>query len=121
LEKGHPLYMEVARNAAASWNENNNLALVVGATYPDDLARIRSVIGEIPLLVPGIGAQGGDLEATLKAGLCPDGWGLMINSSRGILYASTGDDFAEASREAALELKNACGAIQREILNSKTS
>ncbi len=121
LEKGHPLYMEVARNAAASWNENNNLALVVGATYPDELARIRSVIGEIPLLVPGIGAQGGDLEATLKAGLCADGWGLMINSSRGILYASTGDDFAKASGEAALKLKNACAAIQGEILKSKSS
>ncbi len=121
LEKGHPLYMEIAHNAAARWNENNNLALVVGATYPDELARIRSVIGEIPLLVPGIGAQGGDLEATLKAGLCSDGWGLMINSSRGILYASTGDDFAEASGEAASELKSACAVIQGKILNSKTS
>jgi orotidine-5'-phosphate decarboxylase len=115
LEKGHPLYMEVARKAADSWNGNENLALVVGATYPSELARIREVIGDIPLLVPGIGAQGGDLEATLKAGLTKAGWGLMINSSRGILYASDGDDFAEAAGKAACDLKEAC-RIQRDLI-----
>ena len=119
LEKGHPLYMEVAHKAASSWNDNGNLALVVGATYPSELARIREVIGDIPLLVPGIGAQGGDLEATLKAGLTQDGWGLMINSSRGILYASGGDDFAEAAGKAACELKEACQNQRQIILKGK--
>ena len=115
LEKGHPLYIEVARQAASEWNSNENLALVVGATYPDELARIRAVIGDMPLLVPGIGAQGGDLEATLRAGLRADGWGLLINSSRGIIYASGEKDFAEAAGRATLEFKNACLALQAQI------
>lgn len=112
LEKGHPLFMEVARQAAGEWNRHDNLALVVGATYPDELARVRTVIGEMPLLVPGIGAQGGDLEATLQAGLRPDGWGLLINSSRGIIYASAGEDYAEAAGQATLALKSACQELQ---------
>lgn len=108
LENGDPLFLEVARRAASDWNSNRNLGLVVGATYPAELARVREVVGDMPLLVPGIGAQGGDLEATLRAGLRPDGWGLLINSSRGILYASQGDDFAGAAGAAAKELKEAC-------------
>ncbi|MEX0326625.1 MAG: orotidine-5'-phosphate decarboxylase, partial [Puniceicoccaceae bacterium] len=115
LEKGHPLFIEVARQAAGEWNRHENLALVVGATYPDELARVRAAIGEMPLLVPGIGAQGGDLEATLRAGLRPDGWGLLINSSRGIIYASAGEDFAEAAGQAALALKSACQELQATI------
>lgn len=112
LQSGEPLFMEVARRAAADWNSKGNLALVVGATYPDELARVRSVIGEMPLLVPGIGAQGGDLEATLRAGLTSAGWGLLINSSRAIIHASSGDDFAEAAGRAASELQAACQRIQ---------
>ncbi len=112
LEGGNPLYLEVARKAAGDWNGNHNLALVVGATYPDQLARIRAEVGSMPLLVPGIGAQGGDLAATLKAGLRPDGWGLMINSSRGIIYASGGEDFAEAAGHAARELNDSCLELQ---------
>ncbi len=115
LENGEPLYLEVARKAASSWNSNNNLALVVGATYPAELEKIRSVIGDMPLLVPGIGAQGGDLAATLKAGLRSDGWGLLINSSRGIIHASSGSDFAEAAGKAAAELSGACRSLQLEI------
>lgn len=121
LDKGHPLYIEVARRASTEWNTNNNVALVVGATYPDELARIRKVTGDMPLLVPGIGAQGGDLAATLRAGLRKDGWGLLINSSRGILYASSGDDFARAAGLAACELKNSCRALAHEILNKQAS
>ena len=115
LEGGDPLYLEVARKAAGDWNRNLNLALVVGATYPDQLARIRETVGSMPLLVPGIGAQGGDLAATLKAGLRPDGWGLMINSSRGIIYASSGDDFAEAAGHAARELNEACLSLRETL------
>ncbi|NDV60878.1 orotidine-5'-phosphate decarboxylase [Puniceicoccales bacterium CK1056] len=116
LENGDPLYLEVAKRAARDWNANRNLCLVVGATYPKELARIRESVGEMPLLVPGIGAQGGDLEATLRAGLRADGWGLLINSSRGILYASSGDDFAEAAGAAARELQEACLSFQKNIL-----
>jgi orotidine-5'-phosphate decarboxylase len=114
LASGDPLYLEVARKAAGEWNRNGNLCLVAGATYPDELARIRAVVGRMPLLVPGIGAQGGDLAATLRAGLREDGWGLLINSSRGIIHASSGDDFATAAADAARELKAACLAIRDE-------
>jgi orotidine-5'-phosphate decarboxylase len=73
----------------------------VGATYPTELARVRSIVGDMPLLVPGIGAQGGDVEATVTAGRDSRGLGMMINSSRAILYASTGPDYASAARVAA--------------------
>lgn len=118
LEAGHPLFLEVAERASRDWNTNHNLSLVVGATYPRELAEVRLRVGDMPLLVPGIGAQGGDLEATLKAGLRPDGWGLLINSSRGILYASSGEDFAEAAGKAARELSKACLAIRDANLHS---
>lgn len=108
---GPPLFLEVARRAAAEWNTNANLGLVAGATWPEEIGRIREAAPELPLLVPGIGAQGGDLAATLAAGLDSEGWGLLLNSSRGILYASSGSDFAEAAGQAAKEL---CEAIRRE-------
>lgn len=98
---GRKLYQQVAENVAKDWNVNGNCLLVVGATYPEELARVRKLVGEMTLLVPGIGAQGGDVEATLKAGLNPDGKGLIISSSRSILYASDGEDFAEAAAAAA--------------------
>lgn len=120
LQSGQPLYMEVARKAATEWNGNGNLALVVGATYPEQLARIRQTIGGMPMLVPGIGAQGGDLGATLQAGLRPDGWGLLINSSRGIIYASDGPDFATAAGQAARELQEACHRWQDQIAGRAT-
>jgi orotidine-5'-phosphate decarboxylase len=117
MASGNKLFMEVADKAASEWNGNDNVALVVGATYPDELQEVRQIVGEMPLLVPGIGAQGGDLESTLRAGLRPDGWGLLINSSRGIIFASSGADFENAASLAAEELKNACMAIQKDILN----
>jgi len=121
LQAGHPLYLEVAKNAAGKWNGNDNIALVVGATYPQELARVRAVAGNIPLLVPGIGAQGGDLAATLQAGLRDDGWGLIINSSRGIIYASSGNDFSLAAGNAARDLKNACRSLQMKFLETHTA
>lgn len=88
------LYLQVAENVSTKWNGNSNCLLVVGATNPEELAEVRRVVGEeMYLLVPGIGAQGGDIEATLKAG----GDKLIINSGRAILYAGDGDDFAEAA------------------------
>lgn len=103
---GMPLYQHVARRAAADWNQFGNCALVVGATYPEDLAQVRRIVGDMPLLVPGIGAQGGDAEAVVRNGCRPDGAGLIISSSRAVLYASNGDDFAMAARTAAEALRS---------------
>ena len=86
-------------------NSAGNCLLVVGATYPDELAEIRAVTGDLPFLVPGIGAQGGDVAAAVRAGRTADGRGLLINSSRGILYAGQGEDFADAARAAAQALR----------------
>jgi orotidine-5'-phosphate decarboxylase len=82
------------------------VALVVGATYPAELATVRGIVGDIPLLVPGIGAQGGDVVATVNAGATANGTGMMINSSRAILYASSGDDFAQAARNVAIATRD---------------
>ena len=98
---GEKLYERVARLVASEWNGAGNCALVVGATFPAELARVRSLVGEVPLLVPGIGAQGGDVEATVMAGRTSTGTGLMISSSRAILYAGRGEDFATAARAVA--------------------
>lgn len=108
LATGEALYEAVARKAVTDWNGHGNIALVVGATYPEPLRRVRELAPGMPILVPGIGAQGGDLESTLKAGLDANGWGLLINSSRGIIHASAGDDFAEAATAAAASLAAAC-------------
>jgi orotidine-5'-phosphate decarboxylase len=80
---------------------------VVGATFPGEIAACAEIVGEMPLLVPGIGAQGGDIEATVKAGRTAAGTGLMINSSRAILYAGKGEDYAAAARKVALETRDA--------------
>jgi orotidine-5'-phosphate decarboxylase len=87
---GLPLYRHVARRAAADWNGFGNLMLVVGATVPLELARLRAAHPEVPFLVPGIGAQGGDLRATLEAGLDSSGRGMLISASRSIIYAGGG-------------------------------
>jgi orotidine-5'-phosphate decarboxylase len=102
LVDGVPLYRRVADLAAGRWNDLQNLMLVVGATYPAEMADLRRAHPRLPFLVPGIGAQGGDLAATLAAGLDADGAGLLVNSSRGIIYA--GDATSEAIRAAALTL-----------------
>ncbi|MCC6563317.1 orotidine-5'-phosphate decarboxylase [Candidatus Uhrbacteria bacterium] len=93
-----PIYEYVARQVAQAWNKNGNCCLVVGATAPSQLAEVRKIVGDMPILIPGIGAQGGDLEATVKAGRDSRGRGMIINSSRGIIFASSGGDFAEAAR-----------------------
>jgi orotidine-5'-phosphate decarboxylase len=98
---GQKLYEHLAKVAADEWNQSGQLGLVVGATYPAELTRVRQLVGDMPLLVPGIGAQGGDVEATVRAGQTADGTGMVINSSRAILYAGGGADFAAAARNAA--------------------
>jgi len=104
---GEKLYERVSRLAAQEWNSSGQIGLVVGATFPGEIARVREIVGDMPLLVPGIGAQGGDIEATVRAGRTIDGTGLMINSSRAILYAGKDEGFAAAARQAAIETRAA--------------
>ncbi|MFH1870065.1 MAG: orotidine-5'-phosphate decarboxylase [Pseudomonadota bacterium] len=105
------LYELVAQMVARDWNPDGKyagqLGLVVGATFPGEIARVRQIVGDLPLLVPGIGAQGGDIEATVTAGKTAAGSGLMINSSRAILYAGKGEDYAAAARKVAQETRDA--------------
>ena len=107
------LYQRIARVVAHDWNGNGNCALVVGATFPEELAEVRRIVGDLPLLVPGIGAQGGDIEATVQAGRTARGAGLIISSSRAILYASAGEDFAVAARAAASATRDAINRYRR--------
>ncbi len=102
-----PLYQHVAASIARDWNAHGNCAVVVGATFPEQLAAVRSLIGAMPILVPGIGAQGGDIEAVVSLGANATGDGLMISSSRAILYASASDDFARAAHAATGQLRDA--------------
>ncbi|MDO8503653.1 MAG: orotidine-5'-phosphate decarboxylase [bacterium] len=102
---GETLYKVVARKVVEEWNENNNCLLVVGATYPEELAEVRKIAGDMTFLIPGVGAQGGDVEKTVKAGLNSKGEGMIISSSRGIIFASSGKDFAEQARVKTEELK----------------
>ncbi|QHE77958.1 orotidine-5'-phosphate decarboxylase [Hydrogenophaga sp. PBL-H3] len=108
---GEPLlYEHVARLAQGPWNLNGQLGLVVGATYPTEIERVRSIAPTLPLLIPGVGAQGGDAVATVRAGLRVQGdtttGPIIVNSSRAILYASAGDDFAAAARRVALQTRD---------------
>ena len=112
LVDGAPLYQHIARTIAGEWNADGNCALVVGATFPEELKVIRGLVGDMPLLIPGVGAQGGDVEAVVRNGRTADGTGLMINSSRGILYASSGPGYAEAAADAARGLRNAINAFR---------
>ncbi len=109
---GQPLYLHVAKLAAQKWNSSGQIGLVVGATFPEEIAKVRAIVGDMPLLIPGIGAQGGDIDATVKAGAIPNkpGTGMVINSSRAILYASSGSDFAQAARTVALTTRDALRA-----------
>lgn len=106
-----PLYLAVARQVR-QWDRNNQCMLVTGATYPEELGRVRACIGDMPLLVPGVGAQGGDLEAVLSCGLDNRGQGLCISSSRGIIYAGQGEDFGMKAGQAALALSNQINAAR---------
>jgi orotidine-5'-phosphate decarboxylase len=104
---GEPLYITIAKTAATTWSKLGDCTLVVGATYPDELRQVRQIVGDMPILVPGIGAQGGDIAAVIKSGATPDGTGLIINSSRAILYASNNDaTFAISARAAAMHARD---------------
>ena len=109
IDSGEPLYLHVAKLAAQKWNSSDQISLVVGATYPEEIAKVRAIVGNMPLLIPGIGAQGGDIDATVNAGRIAGapGAGMIINSSRAILYASAGNDFAQAARVVAQNTRDA--------------
>jgi orotidine-5'-phosphate decarboxylase len=110
--EGQPLlYEHVARLAQGPWNLNGQLGLVVGATYPAEIERVRQVAPTLPLLIPGVGAQGGDAVATVKAGWRAHADGtssgsIIVNSSRAVLYASSGEDFAKAARKVAMATRD---------------
>ncbi|BEI42059.1 orotidine-5'-phosphate decarboxylase [Polynucleobacter sp. HIN10] len=105
---------ERVAHLAKEWDQAGQIALVVGATFPQEIARVRAIVGAMPLLIPGIGAQGGDIEATVAAGQVANklGTGMMINSSRAILYASNGKDFADAARKVAIATRDAIRSAQ---------
>lgn len=103
---GVPLYIKVAEKVV-EWDINGQMGLVIGATYPEELKKARATVPELTFLVPGIGAQGGDINAAVKAGMNKDKTGLVINSSRAILYASKEADFAEKARAEALRTRDA--------------
>ena len=109
---GQPrLFEHLARLAQSEWNRNGQLGLVVGATYPEEIAKVRELAPTLPLLIPGVGAQGGDAEATVRAGLSAQGT-IMVNSSRAVLYASAADDFAAAARRVALQTRDTLNAAR---------
>ncbi len=103
---GQPLlYEHIAGLVQGPWNKNGQLGLVVGATYPAEIERVRALAPTVPLLIPGVGAQGGDAAATVRAGWRPNG-PIVVNSSRAILYASNGADFAAAARREAIKTRD---------------
>lgn len=109
---GQPrLYEHLARLAETEWNKNGQLGLVVGATFPEEIARVRELAPTLPLLIPGVGAQGGDAAATVKAGW-REGAPIIVNSSRAVLYASSGEDFAAAARRVAMQTRETLNAAR---------
>ena len=119
---GVPLYLEVAKTVADKWNISGQCSLVVGATFPEEIAKVRACVGdEMPLLVPGIGAQGGDIEATVMAGANSKGQGLMINSARAILYASSDTDWQEAAAEEARKTRDSINDARKKFLATQAT
>ena len=109
------LYQVLAEKVAKEWNYNGNCGLVVGATYPSELEIVRHIVGNMPLLIPGVGTQGGDVEKTVKAGVDKDGQNAIINSSRGIIFASSGEDFAQKAKDETKKLKDLINLYRRKI------
>ena len=111
---GEPLYLRIARTAADEWRRIGDCALVVGATYPTELAQVRAIVNDMPILVPGIGTQGGDVTTVVRAGRDKDNRGLIINSSRAILYADSTKTFADSARKITHETRNTINSARFE-------
>ena len=114
LASGETVYEHIAALAAGPWNRHGQIGLVVGATYPAEIARVRAIAPTLPLLIPGVGAQGGDAEATVRAGwrAGSPGGPIIVNSSRAVLYASAGDDWADAARRVADQTRRQLNAAR---------
>lgn len=112
---GHPLYEHLACLVRDKWNGSGNAALVVGATYPEELKRLRELCPGMVFLVPGVGAQGGDVEKVVRNGCDASGRGIIVNSSRGIIFAGKGDDFAAAAGRAAKDLRDTINRFRKSI------
>ncbi len=112
---GRPLYEHVALLVRDKWNTAGNAALVVGATYPEELKRLRELCPSMPFLVPGVGAQGGDVEKVVRHGCDANGRGIIINSSRGIIFAGKDDDFAAAAGNAARSLRDLVNSFRTRV------
>ena len=106
IENGYRPLFEIVALRANQWNTHGNIGLVIGATYPEELRLIRESHPDMPLLIPGIGAQGGELASTVRYGVDSKGEKAIINSSRQIIYASREKDFAQAARRVAAELRD---------------
>ncbi|MBK37225.1 MAG: orotidine-5'-phosphate decarboxylase [Gemmatimonadetes bacterium] len=111
---GRPLYT-VTAEIVNRWSSHGECGLVVGATHPDELEEIRKTSPTLPFLIPGVGTQGGDAEAVVRRGSFPGGGGILINASRGILYASDGEDFADAAMKAAEDLRAATSGLPQGV------
>ena len=114
-----PLYQYVALRVANHWNTRGNCAVVVGATYPADLGQVRKLVGDMPILLPGIGTQGGDLEGSLRAGLDSLGYGLIVSTSSAVNFASRGQDFAERAGEVALATRDEINRLRESIMSER--
>lgn len=112
INDGKTLYQVVAKKVAKEWNANGNCMLVFGAPYPEELAIVRRIVGDMTILVPGIVTQGGDVEKTVKAGVNSKGAGLIINASRGVIFVSSGVDFAQKARAEAATIRQAINAFR---------
>jgi len=110
---GKKLFQIVAEHVVKDWNYNKNCGLIFGATYPTELEIVRRIAGKMPILIPGIGAQGGDVEKTIKAGVDDEGLNAIINSSRGIIFASSGTDFAQKAAEETEKLRDAINKFRK--------
>ena len=115
LADGRVLWEAVAEKAR-SWNSNGNIGLVMGATWPEQIERVREICPTMPLLVPGVGAQAGELEAAVQAAADSDGGGFLINASRSVLYVSRRDDYTKAARKAAQKLRGRINLMREAVL-----
>ena len=114
---GAPLYLRVAREAVGTWNQHGNVALVVGATRPAELRELRVAVGDVPFLVPGVGSQGASVRDAVTSGRDSRGTGLIVSSSRAVIHASSGSDFASAARRVAESLKSEINGARRARAN----
>lgn len=120
MVNGEPLYLTIARRAAGpEWNKNGNVGLVAGATFPAELGRIRAAAPDLPLLIPGIGTQGGEIGLVMANGLDANGAGVVINASRSLIYASYGPDFATAARQEAARLSGLLQVGQQQVMQER--